>query len=149
MDGRRRSPFTLIEILLCFALLTIFGSLAALQGFRSIQEFRYKQSVGKLREELTFVNHLSLSSQVDIHFTLYWDRGTLTGVYFLDDSDRSLDPLLRKTRTFPKISHLELDHTPLKEPMTLIFSPNTRALTQHIVVTVSSTSGDESTFTIS
>lgn len=148
MFYRRKSrPFTLIELLLCFALLAIFGSMAAIQGFQSLKVFRYQQSVKRLQEELTFVKHLSLSSKVDIHFELFWDQKILTGRYFLDDTDQLLDPLLRKKRTFNEIHLVTINGEPLTHPIVITFSPNARAQTIQIALALSASS-ETNCFTI-
>ena len=138
MDGCRRRPFTLIEILISLAILTLLGSLTCFQGLKALGEFRYKQSVKKLQEELSFANHLCLSSKSDIHLALYWDRGTLVGSYFSDDSDFPLDPLLRTRRSFEKIQVVTINGEKLEERCVLTFSLATRVAIQQMQIAVAS-----------
>jgi hypothetical protein len=138
MDGNRRHSFTLIELFVSLGLLTLCGSLTCVQGLKALGEFRYKQSVKKLQEEITFANHLSLSSTSDIHLLLYWEKGVLVGSYFSDDSDFPIDPILRGKRSFEKIDGIKINGEILKDPYILTFSPTLRVGIQDIEIEVES-----------
>lgn len=133
----------MIEILLCFTLLALFGSIATIQGFQSLKIFRYQQSVKRLKEELTFANHLSLSSKSDIYLELFWDRAVLTGRYFLDDTDLFLGPLLKKKRTFNEIHFVRINGEPLIDRFVIAFSSNARAPTEKLDISLAPSNASE------
>lgn len=136
MDGFRRRPFTLIEILISVAILTILASLTCFQGLKALGDFSYKQCVKKLQEELCFASSLSLTSSADIHFALYWDKGVLKGVYLFDDTDLSIDPILREKRSYEKIQELYIDNEKIEDRKVLTFSSKNRAALDQIEIAV-------------
>lgn len=117
----KRQPFTIIELLVCFALLTIFGSFAALQGGKMIKTYRYNHAVQHLKDELRLDRQLSISMNIDLTLDFYWVKGVLCARK-MDKSGSTTLPLQNRQIKFPEIRYLAIDGIPvLEEGLEIVF----------------------------
>ena len=67
---KTKRPFTLMEVMICLALMAMLGGFLAIKSGKLISEHRNRNELAKLKSELRLTRHLSRSLQADITLKL-------------------------------------------------------------------------------
>lgn len=111
--GRRRS-FTIIELMVCLALLTMVGSVLAYKSSAMIQSYRFSSNVKELQTYLKTLKTLCIIYDAEVNVTLTHEEGILTVTTFSHERF----PLLNKTHVIkcdtitPKVRSFVIKPTP-------------------------------------
>ena len=115
--GRGRRPFTLIEIVLSMALISLVGSILLVRTKPMLEYYRFNHSCGKLQRELVLARRLAQAATTDIEFEILEKKGGLVCVRKTDEPLCLLGGI--KTPIF--IPHLSLEEV---KKVTLFITSN-------------------------
>jgi prepilin-type N-terminal cleavage/methylation domain-containing protein len=100
---RRRSAFTLIEILVCLMLLSMAGSLLIYKGGKLLKERRFSSSCEKISSEIAVTKNLALTYQIDIDLVLEQKKGKIYLTRKTDFAPQSIRGLFQGETAFPEV----------------------------------------------
>ena len=114
-SGTKKRRFTLLELLVCIAILGVIASLLGIKGKGMVDHHRFRSSVQEVANKLGLCKTLALSYQADLTFRLFEKEGAL---YFQIISD---EPLIQKK--IPK-KPIKLPGVDTATPVTLAIPPS-------------------------
>ncbi len=98
-----RRAFTLIEILICMAILAIVGSGAIYKGAGLLRDRRFSTSLQKITSEIFLTKSLAQNYQTDIHLILEQKKGKVYLSRHVDSANNFLKSLFKIKVVFPEI----------------------------------------------
>ena len=115
--SRNKRTFSLIELLVCLALITMLGGIFAFKGAQLWQHYQYQNEINRFVEALQLSRHLSQSLRADIDIELVVSP---KGMWLMRDMDEP--QLLKMPHYFP--SQELFSHLHLEENISLSFHGN-------------------------
>lgn len=127
-----KKPFTLLEILICMALLLMLGGVTAIQGKKLIDNHRVESELVTLKAELYHTRSFVSSIHSDVSVTLEnSEEGLVMKRFSHEPLNHKLDPLFSGK---PHIySHLKLEDD---EPLALLFTANGTLVSEGVALTL-------------
>ena len=98
-----RKPFTLIEIVVCMAILAIVGSVFIYKGAGLLKERRFTTSLKNITSEILLTKSIAINYQIDIHLTLEQKKGKVCLLRKVDCANSSIRGLFQSEIVFPEI----------------------------------------------
>ena len=90
MRRKRRARFSLLELLVCIALLSVIAAIVGFKGKSLMDHHRFGSSVQEVKNKLSLCKSLAMTYQTDCQFCLFAREGK---VYYQITPD---DPLLQQ-----------------------------------------------------
>lgn len=107
MKMRSRRPFSLLEIVICIALLACISGFLGIQIKQTIDHQRFESSAAQLLSDLRRVQSLALSYQGEFNLTILKEGESYTYAFFSDEPREAVKRLPRGTLT--GVTSLSLD----------------------------------------
>jgi hypothetical protein len=110
MIKKSKKPFTLLEMLVCFTILSLVGGLFAVRGKRLFDQYASKQEVAKLFDILQLAKEYAYCYQCDIEVHFQKNKQYYVEVK-TDEPLLKQDALFTKTYTFSKITEIDVENS--------------------------------------
>jgi hypothetical protein len=82
---RHKCPFTLLEIMICLALLALLASTLLIKAKPMIEQYQFEAAAKKLVRELNLSRHLAVTCRADIELTIKKKGNKLILVRFKEE----------------------------------------------------------------